>query len=172
VVIITGIILVNTYVLTLYKVDGHSMESTYHNGSEQVINKIPVTLAHLAGHDYTPSRGQVVIIRQVFGITDDVQAVDKENQYLIKRVIGLPGERVVVHNGIITIYNAQYPNGFNPDAGSSWSKTGHADTGGPDVDVTLAKNEIFICGDNRPESIDSRFNGPILTKQIIGIVNS
>jgi len=168
--LIVAILLINTYIIQLYKVDGHSMESTYHNGSEQLINIVPVTLAHLAGHDYTPTRGQVVIIRQVFGITDDIQSVDKENQYLIKRVIGLPGDRVVVHSGIITIYNAQYPNGFNPDAGSSWQKTGHADPNGPDVDVTLAKDEIFICGDNRPESIDSRFNGPILTKQIIGLV--
>jgi signal peptidase I len=168
--LIVAILLINTYIIQLYKVDGHSMESTYHNGSEQLINIVPVTLAHFAGHDYTPARGQVVIIRQVFGITDDIQSADKEDQYLIKRVIGLPGDRVVVQAGVITIYNAQNPNGFNPDAGSSWQKTGHADPNGPDVDVTLAKDEIFICGDNRPESIDSRFNGPILTKQIIGLV--
>jgi len=169
--VMTLAVVANTFIVKLYKVDGQSMESTYHNTSEQVINVVPVTLAHIAGHDYTPSRGQVVIIRQVFGVTDDVQAADKEDQYLIKRVIGLPGERVVVKNNQITIYNADNPNGFDPDAGSKWAATMHADTDNENVDVSLAKDEIFICGDNRPESIDSRFNGPILTKQIIGLVN-
>lgn len=169
--IMTLVVTVNTFIVKLYKVDGHSMESTYHDTTEQVINVVPVTLAHIAGRDYTPDRGQVVIVRQVFGVTDDVQAADKENQYLIKRVIGLPGERVVVKNNTITIYNTEHPDGFNPDTGSTWEKTMHVDTDAENVDVTLAKDEIFICGDNRPESIDSRFNGPILTKQIIGIVN-
>ncbi len=170
-IIMTLVVTVNTFIVKMYKVDGHSMESTYHDTTEQLVNVVPVTLAHIAGRDYTPDRGQVVIVRQVFGVTDDVQAADKENQYLIKRVIGLPGERVVVKDNAITIYNADHPQGFNPDTGSKWEKTMHVDTDGEAVDVTLAKDEIFICGDNRPESIDSRFNGPILTKQIIGTVN-
>lgn len=168
--IVTLVIATNSFVTQLYKVDGHSMESTYMNGSQLFINKLPITWAHIAGHDYAPSRGQVVIVRQIFGITDDVQSADKTNDYLIKRVIGLPGERVVVHNGVITITNPDNPNGFNPDLTGKWRSTMHADTEEGDVDVTLGKDEIFICGDNRPESIDSRFNGPILTKQIVGLV--
>jgi signal peptidase I len=168
--IFTIVVTVNSYVVQPFKVDGHSMESTYHDTSQVFINKLPVTWAHVAGHEYAPSRGQVVIVRQIFGVTDDVQSADKANDYLIKRVIGLPGEHVVVHAGVITITNADKPTGFNPDTGSKWEKTMHVDTSNAEVDVTLGKDEIFIAGDNRPESIDSRFNGPILTKQIIGIV--
>lgn len=168
--ILTVVVLVSTYIVQPFKVDGHSMESTYMDTSQVFINKVPLTWVHIAGHEYAPSRGQVVIVRQIFGVTDDVQSADKVNEYLIKRVIGLPGERVVVHDGKITIINAEHPTGFDPDEGSKWQKTMHTETGGVDVDVILGKDEIFIAGDNRPESIDSRFNGPILTKQIIGIV--
>lgn len=170
-VMLAVVVAVSTYIVQPFKVDGHSMESTYKNGSEVFINKMPVTWAHIAGHEYTPARGQVVIVRQIFGITDDIQSADKANQYLIKRVIGLPNDHVVIHAGIITITNADKPTGFDPDRGSSWQPTMHTDSAGADVDVTLGKDEIFICGDNRPESIDSRFNGPILTKQIIGTVD-
>lgn len=168
--ILVVVLLVNSYIVQPFKVDGQSMESTYADQSQVFINKVPITWVHIAGHEYTPTRGQVVIVRQIFGVTDDIQSADKANEYLIKRVIGLPGEHVIVNDGKITIVNAEYPNGFNPDEGSKWQKTMHSETGGVDVDIILGKDEIFICGDNRPESIDSRFNGPILTKQIIGIV--
>jgi signal peptidase I len=168
--ILTVVVLVSTYIVQPFKVDGESMESTYKNTSQVFINKVPITWVHIAGREYAPSRGQVVIVRQIFGVTDDIQSAEKANDYLIKRVIGLPNERVVVNNGKITIYNTEKPAGFDPDEGSVWQKTMQTETGGVDVDVTLGKDEIFIVGDNRPESIDSRFNGPILTKQIIGIV--
>jgi signal peptidase I len=168
--ILTVVVLVSTYIVQPFKVDGESMESTYKNTSQVFINKVPITWVHIAGREYAPSRGQVVIVRQIFGVTDDIQSADKANDYLIKRVIGLPNERVVVRDGKITIYNTEKPAGFDPDEGSVWQKTMYTEKGGVDVDVTLGKDEIFIVGDNRPESIDSRFNGPILTKQIIGIV--
>lgn len=168
--ILTVVVLVSTFIVQPFKVDGESMESTYKNTSQVFINKVPITWIHIAGREYAPSRGQVVIVRQIFGVTDDIQSADKANDYLIKRVIGLPNERVVVRDGKITIYNSDMPTGFDPDEGSKWQKTMHTEKGGVDVDVTLGEDEIFIAGDNRPESIDSRFNGPILTKQIIGIV--
>jgi len=161
---------VSNYIITPFKVDGHSMENTYKDQSMAFINKVPVTLAHIAGHDYSPQRGQAVVVREIFGITDDVNEQSSEGLYLIKRVIGLPGERVVVSDGVITVYNSKYPEGFTPDSSAKWEKTMIIDDGTIDSDVTLGTDELFIAGDNRPVSIDSRFNGPILTKQIVGIV--
>ena len=168
---VSVIVLTNTFVIQIYKVDGRSMEMTYKDGTQLLINKVPISWAQLAGHAYTPERGQVVIVRQVFGITDDIQSAEKAGDYLIKRVVGLPGERVVVAGDVITVYNTSYPGGFDPDKDSSWQATKQAETAAIALDVTLGKDEIFISGDNRPESIDSRFNGPILTKQIVGIAN-
>ena len=85
---------------------------------------------------------------------------------LIKRVIGLPGERVVIQNGYITIYNNAHPSGFNPDKTSGYKITAATTSG--DIDTILDANQIFVCGDNRTNSEDSRFFGPINANQIVG----
>ena len=159
------------YIVSTFRVDGQSMESTYQDTSQVLINKIPITAGQISGKDYVPARGEVVILRAVYGIVD-TDNVYNQDSYVIKRVIGLPGERVVVKDGKITIYNKNSPEGFDPDEGSSWQATMVKNDPGESIDVTLGQNELFISGDNRPGSIDSRFNGPILTKQIIGIVSA
>jgi signal peptidase I len=83
---------------------------------------------------------------------------------LIKRVIGLPGEHVIVKDGFITIYNKQ--GRINPDNIGLYKITAPTTSG--DVDVTLGPNEIFVCGDNRPNSEDSRAFGPVNVNNIVG----
>lgn len=163
-------VLVNTFIITLFKVDGPSMQSTFLSGNTVLISKIPVTWAHTRSVQFTPSRGDVVIVKPVYGIVDPVVLARQETAYIVKRVIGLPGERVVVKDGKVTVFNTQHPGGFVPDEGSSWEKTMHNNDTAESVDVTLGSDELFISGDNRPVSIDSRFNGPISTRQLIGIV--
>jgi signal peptidase I len=91
---------------------------------------------------------------------------DGQEQQLIKRVIGLPGDRVVIHDGVVKIYNQDFPNGFNAD-----QDTDHGDlainTSG-DIDLTLAKNQIYVMGDHRGNSKDSRYFGPISSDIIVG----
>jgi len=169
IILITLIIIINTNIVTLFKVDGHSMESTYLDGSEMFINEVPVTLAHIEGHDYVPKRGDVLILHAVYGIVDPVTQANQD-EHIIKRVIGLPGEHVVVSNGTITVYNKDHPEGIHPDDGAPWQKTMHTNDPAENIDVTLGSDELFVSGDNRPVSIDSRFNGPIRTRQIIGVV--
>jgi signal peptidase I len=92
-------------------------------------------------------------------------SADKEKQ-LIKRVIGLPGDRVVVKDNGVTIYNAQNPNGFNPDEQFEEGKTIKI-TPTP-VDMTVPAGEVFLMGDNRSNSLDSRNFGPIPAEDIVG----
>ena len=147
------------------------MESTLQTDDKLLINKIPQSWAMMNSSEYVPKRGQVVIFHKLKGELILEEEPDSEQTYVVKRVLGLPGERVVINNGVITVYNKENPVGFNPDIKSNWEPNYHI--GSEDnIDLTLSRSEIFVIGDNRPESIDSRSNGPIQLNQIEGKVLS
>lgn len=164
-----AIVLTNSYLLQIVTVEGRSMEKSFFTGDTILVNKFPKTLALINAREYLPKRGDVVIVHASFGHAI-VSGNDTTNLTLIKRVIGLPGERVVVHDGALTVYNSTYPTGFQPDVGSSWESAMTKDLPNENIDIQLGSSEIFVSGDNRPESIDSRFNGPLETSEIIGNV--
>lgn len=158
------VITINSFVLQIFTVNGVSMQQTLQDGDKLLVNKLPITFSK----QYVPNRGEIVIVHPNFGLS--ALSEDVGSSTLVKRVLGLPGERVTINNGIITIYNSEKTDGFNVDAGSSWEATTSLDETQDQIDIQLAEDEIFICGDNRPESIDSRYNGAIGLKQIIGVV--
>ncbi len=150
------------FVFRSYQVDGPSMESTLQNGDKLFIWKVPRSWADITGHPYIPDRGDIVVFTESslssFGQQDTKQ--------LIKRVIGLPGDRVIVSDNHYIIYNKTHPGGFDPDKSLPYGKNMPATTG--NTDVTLGKNQLFVSGDNRPDSLDSRAFGPINASQIVG----
>lgn len=145
-----------------YRVDGESMVNTLRNNDRLIINKLPRTLARLTGNTYIPHRGDII----VFNERNQFGQEFAQSKQLIKRVVGLPADRVVVKNGQITIYNSAKPDGFNPDSNRDWQLSGSVTSG--NLDVVLGARQIFVCGDNRSNSLDSRSFGPIDTDQIIG----
>jgi len=151
-------VLLNTFVIQSYQVDGRSMETTLHNGDRLIVNKVPRTIARIDGHQYVPNRGDIIIFNE-----EGLPGFIGEKQ-LIKRVIGLPGDHVVVAGGKITIYNSQHPEGFNPDTTGDYRISQL--TGIP-YDGVLKGDELFVCGDNRGNSEDSRSFGPIKTGQVV-----
>lgn len=151
-----------SFVFRSYQVDGPSMESTLQNADKLIIWKVPRTWAKITGHDYIPNRGDVVVFTES-GLSEYGQ---EDTKQLIKRVIGLPGERVVVKNGGYTVYTKENPNGFDPDRTLPYGANIPNTSG--DVDVVLGPSEIFVSGDNRPDSLDSRNFGPIKANQVIG----
>lgn len=153
-----------TFVFRSYAVDGPSMETTLQNEDKLIIWKVPRTISRITGHQYIPNRGDVIIFDE-----DNLAACGQYGKrQLIKRVIALPGEHVMVKNNAITVYNSAYPGGFKPDEVLSYNKDGHIPETTGNVDLTLAKNQLFVSGDNRPDSCDSRAFGPIQTDQVIG----
>lgn len=157
-------LLLIAFVFQSYAVDGPSMQVTLHDKDRLIVWKLPRTWARITHHQYVPNRGDVVIFEQS-GLAEFGQ---EDSRQLIKRVIGLPGERVVVRNGTITVYNAEHPNGFQPDKTLPYaSQTTIPFTSG-NIDITLASDELYVCGDNRPDSLDSRSFGPITANQIVG----
>jgi len=152
------------FVFQSYQVDGPSMETTLQNSDRLIVWKVPRTWARITGHAYVPKRGDVVIFNQ-----DNLAEFGQTNvKQLVKRVVGLPGDRVVIANGHITIYNKQNPNGFNPDATLPYGKEHSFPVTSGDIDTTLHSNQIFVCGDNRTDSLDSRAFGPVDLNNIVG----
>lgn len=149
------------FLIQSYLVDGQSMTPTLQNNDRLIVNKLPRTIARFTKHPYIPHRGDIIIFSQ----TGFSVGSNKEKQ-LIKRVIGLPGERVVVNSGVITLYNRQHPLGYNPDKSGLYNISAAKTLG--NVDITLKSNEVFVCGDNRSNSEDSRYFGPITLDKILG----
>ncbi|HEX7368070.1 MAG TPA: signal peptidase I [Candidatus Saccharimonadales bacterium] len=159
--IVAGVLIL--YVFQSYQVDGPSMQNTLHNNDRLIVWKLPRTWARITGHQYVPKRGDIIVFTES-GLSQYGQANTKQ---LIKRVIGLPGDRVVVAHDTITIYNKQHPKGFQPDKTLPYGKA-ITEPAEQDIDITLGPHQLYVCGDNRTDSLDSRFFGPINTNQIIG----
>ncbi len=152
------VFIVHNFIFQAWYVDGQSMEPSFQNGNYLIVSKFDVSWKKLTGQstNLDIQRGDVVIFNPPDFPTDI---------YFIKRAIGLPGERVVVKNGTVTIFNNQNPTGVT----LSEAYVGGIALEG-DVDVTVDKGEIFVLGDNRnPQaSQDSRYFGPIPMNRMIG----
>lgn len=152
------------WVFQSYEVDGPSMETTLQHKDRLIVWKVPRTIARITGEPYIPKRGEVIIFVES-GLTEFGSSSSKQ---LIKRVVGLPGDRVVVQNGEISIYNEDHPEGFNPDKSLPFGEVVPEEGDARDIDVTIGQNQVFVAGDNRPNSLDSRTFGPIDAEQIVG----
>jgi signal peptidase I len=150
------------FVFQSYQVDGPSMNTTLNNNDRLLVWKVPKTWSRITGHQYVPNRGDVVIFHEAAMATYGQDA----GKQLIKRVIALPGERVVVKDNKVTVYNNDHPTGFQPDKTLPYGNV-IGDTNGS-VDTIVGKNQVFVMGDNRPNSLDSRAFGPVPTKDIVG----
>jgi signal peptidase I len=158
-------ILLTAFVFQSYQVDGPSMQNTLHNNDRLIVWKMPRTWARITGHQYVPKRGDIIILTES-GLSNygDTQ----NTKQLVKRVIGLPGDHIVIANGVITIYNKQHPKGFEPDKTLLYGKDGAIPYTADNINITLSSTQLFVCGDNRGDSLDSRIFGPIQTSQVIG----
>lgn len=165
-VLIIGIaLLLTVFIFQAYQVDGPSMQNTLHNGDRLIVWKLPRTWARITGHPYIPKRGDIIVFNQS-GLTNYGDSTNTKQ--LIKRVIGLPGDRVVVKEGKLTIYNKAHPDGFQPDKTLPYGAHGAIPATADNIDITLGPDQLFVCGDNRGDSLDSRIFGPIDAKSVIG----
>lgn len=139
------IIPVRYFLIQPFYVKGASMEPNFYDHEYLIIDEISYRFDH-------PQRGDIV----VFKYPKDTK------QYFIKRVIGLPGERVKIDDNKIyingTILNEAY---LSSETETVLALRGYGD-------VTLDKDEYFLLGDNRSQSLDSRTFGPVKREYIVG----
>ena len=129
------VILVKKFVVSPIKVNGTSMMTTLHDGDIMILNII--------GYKFEKIK------------RFDIVVVDEGNEYLIKRIIGLPGEEVEYKD------NKLYINGKKVKENYGSQET-------EDFKVKVENNSYFVLGDNRTNSLDSRHFGSFSKNKIIG----
>lgn len=134
VVIVVVVVLIRTFIITPVRVDGDSMKNTLKNGDILLLYKLS-----------SINRFDIIVLDE-----------EKDNEKIIKRVIGMPGETIAIKKGKIYINDKVIEDEYAYGETSDYNK------------VTLRDNEYFILGDNRLISKDSRYFGPIKENEIKG----
>ena len=128
-------------------VEGLSMFATLDNNDYLIANKIDYRL-------HAPQRGDIIILRPPTNNSTD----------FIKRVIALPGEKLLIRSGVVYIDGHRLHEPYLPEA---WTIFADWPCGGCDA-KTIGKDQYFVMGDNRNRSQDSRFFGAISRDRIDG----
>lgn len=155
------------FVFQSYQVDGPSMEQTLHHGDRLIVTKVGKTWARATGGDYKPDRYDVII----FNHSADYGNGRFEEKQLVKRVIGVPGDRIHIEGGVATIYNKEHPDGFLVDKEGPEANTITV-TYAPDregvIDEEIKEGQVYVMGDNRENSLDSRSFGTVSDDNVVG----
>jgi signal peptidase I len=153
----------NLFVFQSYYVDGESMSPTLHSEDRLIISKIEKSFAFVGRNTYVPVRGQIVVLDG-----DVSPATASTAPHLIKRVVGVPGDRIVIRDGDVRLFNAQHPSGVNLDStlGLSLGRTYSSER----IDITIPEHSVYVMGDNRKDggSYDSRAFGVVNTDFVVG----
>lgn len=144
------IIPVRYFLIQPFYVQGASMHPNFEDKEYLIIDEISYRF-------HEPARGEIVVFRYP----------RDPKQFFIKRIIGLPGEELEIHDSQITIYNDENPAGIVLDESPYLS--GDVKTLG-NLQISLGDNEYYVMGDNRTSSLDSRGFGAISYDAIIGKV--
>ena len=164
-------LLVTTFLFTTVGVAGSSMAPNLDGGSGRIIDSllrgdrlfVPkyetwLRRANILG-DY--SRGDVIIFRE----PADSPYVGSRRDFLVKRLIGLPGDNVRIESGNVFVNGAELDQSFITDNGGNLGVSNLAE-------ITVPENEYFVLGDNRNNSVDSRIYGTIPFMSVAGKATS
>ncbi|MBI4085506.1 MAG: signal peptidase I [Candidatus Liptonbacteria bacterium] len=144
-----AVFLIRSYIVQPFLVSGSSMVPTFSDGDYLLIDELTYRFR-------APERGEVVVFRYP----------KNESVYFIKRVIGLPGEKVQINKSQITVFNEENRNGIVLD--EKYLSENSAIPG--DGEFKVPEDSYFVLGDNRAYSYDSRNWGVLPKSDIVGLV--
>ncbi len=139
---------IHKFIMQPFIVLQSSMEPSFFERDYLIIDEISYRFI-------VPERGEVIVF----------VSPEENDDKLIKRVVGLPNEKVSINNGDVIIFNKTHPRGVRLDE-SVYLSPGLTTKG--EIDVQLKSDEYFVMGDNRSVSLDSRTFGPIKAKSMVG----
>ncbi|WP_245628037.1 signal peptidase I [Shouchella shacheensis] len=142
-------LIIRTFIMTSFEVRGDSMVPTAQNGERFIVNKMPY-------HFSEPERFDLIVFQA------------NENEDYIKRVVGLPGESVRYEEDRLYVNDELVEEPFLEDVRQAYD--GRAYTPDYEFEMEVPADHVFVMGDNRPISLDSRSIGPIDEEDIIGKV--
>ena len=137
--------LIRYFLFKPFYVKGQSMEPNFLEHDYLIIDELTYRW-------HPPERGDVIVLK----------APTVEKDFYLKRIVGLPGERIKVENNHIIVYNEQHPLGVAVTESYINENTDGA------ISMSLGPDEYFVMGDNRNASFDSRRFGPVHRSSIIG----
>lgn len=149
VIAVVTVFVVRTFLVQPFLVSGSSMVPAFSNGDYLLIDEVTYRFR-------PPERGEVVVFRYP----------GDHSTYFIKRIVGLPNERVVVRGGKVTVFNEMYPEGA---VLKEWYIP-ESSRGGGAYEVQLKDDEYVALGDNRSGSFDSRSWGALTRSDVVGLV--
>ncbi|OGZ02639.1 MAG: signal peptidase I [Candidatus Liptonbacteria bacterium RIFOXYC1_FULL_36_8] len=148
-VAVVSVLIIRTFLIQPFLVNGESMEPNFSDGNYLLVDELSYRLRE-------PERGEVIVFRYP----------GNEAIFYIKRIIGLPGEKVVVNGGEVKIFNKENSGGFT----LSESYLPITDKTYGNLEITLKSDQYFVLGDNRSFSYDSRSWGTLAKNEIMGMV--
>jgi len=147
---------VRGFVLQQFYISGPSMESTMFQNNRVLVNKLSYRL-----HDI--HRGDVVVFDRV--TTDGVEV---QHDDLIKRVIGLSGDTVSISDCVVSVNGKQVEEPYLNDYDLAQSNLDDRCRVPEMAATTVASGQLFVMGDNRPQSFDSRMFGTVDEDLVVG----
>ncbi|PIQ92533.1 MAG: signal peptidase I [Parcubacteria group bacterium CG11_big_fil_rev_8_21_14_0_20_39_22] len=145
-IVIVIVVPIRLFVAQPFIVSGQSMEPNFKDKEYLIVDELSYRFSN-------PTRGDVIIFK----------FPSQPKKYLIKRIIGLPGETVSIENSSVIVTNAENPGGFVIEEPYIENKTDSEN-----FTLTLSDDEYFVLGDNRPVSSDSRVWGALSEDMIVG----
>lgn len=147
---------VRTFVLQQFYISGPSMETTLYQPNRVLVNKLSYTFGDI-------DRGDVVVFDRVTSNGTTVQHDD-----LIKRVIGLENEMVEIKKCVVYIDGKALDEPYLPERDMSQEDLVARCRQPEMAATTVPEGQIFVLGDNRPQSMDSRVFGPVDSHSVVG----
>ena len=149
IIIIIVVVLIRSFIITPVIVRGDSMDETLHDGEVLLLSKINYKVDEISRYD-------IIVIR------------DRDNDYIIKRIIGLPGDDIEYRSNTLYINDKKIDDKFTDDETDDFNLKDICKINDDDCSEGIPDDMYLVLGDNRDVSADSRIKGLIKKEQIMG----